>query len=310
MNSKASDQFLRSNPWDRFWFQPRSPRSVAWTNALLYLITLLYFADCLLDCTTWFANARPFSGANSANFLRSAGLEAEATWVLSPLFWLERYLGSPGWLFQSYLVVAILACVGSAFGVLGRMGGWITWLLFVGWANRVLFLGGLAEPLLSLGLLGAAVSGPVNAINLFSADGRDSLKSSKSWTYGLASRLHAIHVTLFLICVVISMCGHDVWLHGAGASAFASPSANRLVDISSALEVDVIDRAVSYSLVLLPPVGLLCAAIGFKRWGMRLLLTWAVMVAVLGSMFLFAATCAAMAMTIGYEDSDSEPVCQ
>ncbi len=286
--------------WDRFWFQPAPIRPIARVRGVLCLLAAAYFVSAAADAEFWYAKDRTFSPDNTARFWQIAGLEAEASWSVSPLFLTDRV-----WIYHAYLVVGIVVALTVLSGRGGRAAAWFLWLLFVGWANRAMILSGLAETMISLGLFAAAIAPPAP---LWCKD-----QEQRHWTAQLATRLIAVQVTLIGALTFVTMLGDRIWFSGVGAYALAAPAEDRTINWMAAdswLQSPMIHESLTHLLVIALPLGLVLAwrtspnrtsardLSKTNHVGQAIVLAWCLVVALLGSMWLYMAAFAAMTLAI------------
>jgi hypothetical protein len=278
---------------------------MATIRGLLCVVAAAYFATCWGDAAFWYTGGGPLSAERVATFLRTAGLEEAAEWFVSPLF-----LFKSAWLYHLYLAVAIGVAILVACGRGGRLAPWTLWLLFVGWANRAMILAGLTESLLSLGLLAAAIAPPGSLWAFWSKQQRC---AALHWTAGFSQRLLATQVSVVLIATVTTMLGGRVWFNGLGAYALAAPSPDRAIDWTNTILLHpLVHESLTHLMVAALPIGLFLSWIGrTHRLGKTILLLWCLIVALLGSHWLYAMTIAIMVTAIdpirgtGHEPADS-----
>ncbi len=277
--------------WDRFWFTPGSTERMATIRGLLCVVAAAYFATCWADAAFWYTDGGPLSAERVATFLRTAGLEETASWLVSPLF-----LFKSAWLYQLYLAVSIGVAGLVACGRGGRLAPWVLWLLLVGWSNRAMILAGLTESLLSLGLFAAAIAPPGSLWASWSKRQRFALH----WTAGFSQRLLATQVSVVLIATVTTMLGGRVWFNGLGAYALAAPSPDRTIDWTNTILLHpMVHESLTHLMVASLPIGLLLSWIKqAHRLGKTILLLWCLIVALLGSHWLYAMTIAIMVTAI------------
>ncbi|MCG8649384.1 MAG: hypothetical protein MI861_06110 [Pirellulales bacterium] len=296
MKSSETEQV---NRWDRFWFQPQSLRSFAPLRGGLCLIALLYFLSAWSDATDWYAGSGTFSPQNTARIWQAAGSEGQVEFSLSPLF-----LTNAGWAYQAYLGLGILAAIAVMLGRGGRIAPWLLWGLLVGWANRAMTLAGLTETLLSLALFAAAIAPPASCWNL--AKHAD----QTHWSTRLAHRLLAVQITVVGLATLATMLAGQVWFNGLGAYALAAPSSDRTIDwtdtnttIGAWFDRPTIYETVTHLMVVALPLGLWLAWRPATRgYGRAMLWCWCGTIALLGSLWLYAATFAVMVAAIGSAD--------
>ncbi len=291
MSSSKNDPVSAWAAWDRFWFAPRSTDRMAMIRGLLCLVAAAYFATCWADAAFWYGGGGPFSAERVATFLRTAGLEGAAAWIVSPLF-----LFKSAWLYHLYLAVSIGVAGLVACGRGGRLAPWALWLLLVGWANRAMILAGLTESLLSLGLFASAIAPPGSLWAIRSKPPR----STSQWTAGFSQRLLATQVSVVLIATAATMLAGRVWFNGLGAYALAAPSPDRTIDWTNTILLHpLVHESLTHLMIVSLPIGLLmCWIERTNRLGKTILLLWCLIVALLGSLWLYAATMAVMVMAI------------
>jgi hypothetical protein len=248
----------------------------------------------MLDASVWYSEAGAFSQANVANFFNTAQLHSETRWILSPLFLIESVIGSSSVLHYGYLIVGIALCIASMAGRGGRWVNWALWIVFAGWANRILFLSGPTEILLSLSLFAIAIAPPAAAWGRKQTSGEEN--DERHWSAGLASRLLAVQITLFGLLTFATMMAQDAWWNGYAAYAMNAPTEDRTIDLTGFLSPTIVHEVLTHFLALALPIGLWLA---WKKRssenrlagiGIVLLVTWCVLIALLGSHWLYAAT--------------------
>lgn len=283
--------------WDRFWFAESDGRQVSQVRCLLALITAVYFFSCWTDAAFWYTNDGPLSAVRLSTFLETADLESEASWIVSPLF-----LAKSLWIYHAYLVVCAVTAGVVAFGRGGRIAPWLLWLLFVGWANRTMFAGGLAETLISLGLFAAAIAPPRILFGSNSLGQED----MRCWTANFAERLIGVQISLFGLATFLTMLGGRIWFNGLGAYALAAPVQDRSIDwTNSWLGLTFVHETLTHLLLFALPVGFwLTWRQSTHRIGQTILLTWCLAIALLGSHWLYAAVFATMVLAIRSNSDD------
>tara|TARA_R110002049_G_scaffold72490_2_gene187207 strand:+ start:240219 stop:241127 length:909 start_codon:yes stop_codon:yes gene_type:complete len=284
--------------WDRFWFDPVTPVCVGRVRLMLVCLTIAYFASAWPDVDRWYSEGAVLSPDSAASFLRAAGLESQAKWVVSPLF-----LVTSGWVYRAYLALGIVVGVVVMTGRGGRACGFLFWALLVGWANRSMMLSSLSETLLSLGLFAAAIAVPCSAKSVlsFGTGARD--LTPRHWTNGLATKLLMAQTTVFGFATFATMLAGTVWWNGLGAYALAAPVEDRSIDWSQGLLTNsVVHDVLTTALVLAMPLGLAIVWLrGRSGLGIAVLCGWSLAIALLGSHWLYASTFAAM--TFAFRDA-------
>lgn len=291
------DAVQPSSSWHQFWFASASSDLATAVRATFCLLAAFYFVSSLSDASAWLAIDSPLASSRIANFLKLAGLESEGNLIVSPLFLIDA-----GWLYQAWLLIGIVVSVLALVGKGGRVTVAVLWLMVVMWANRIMFLSGLSETLLSLGLFASMFAVPRSVVSLMKQGDAPDFASS-SWADAFASRLWGIQVSAVLIATVMAMLASPVWFNGLGAYALAAPAMDRVFDltgIDSPLVITPVHELLTHAIIFLPVVGLVMGwFVGSGKIGRALLWIWCIVVAVLGSHFLYAGCLAAMIAAIG-----------
>lgn len=291
--------------WDRFWFSAGCVDQSARIRLLLCVTAATYFLGSFSDVNFWYHNGGPLGGDRVAVFLEVGSLEGAAKWILSPLFLTNSLAVTYG-----YLVVGIGLAIFVGVGRSPRSEqpsrwsfGWAFafWLVFVGWANRTMFVGGLAETLLSLALFASALSGLARPALLERRDPSESgLCRRQHWTAGFSQRLMAVQITIVGVATFVTMLAGRVWHNGIGAYALAAPAEDRTIDWTNTMLVNpLIHETLSHAILVAIPIGLVLAwKPSTNQMGKCVLITWCIAIAVLGSHWLYAATFAIMVLAI------------
>jgi hypothetical protein len=268
---------------------------VAQVRGLLCLITAIYFASSWSDAPFWYSDGGPLSPTRVSTFLQTGGLEDAARWIVSPLF-----LTGSAWIYRLYLVIGVAACAIVAAGRGGKAACWLLWLLLVGWANRAMILSGLTETLLSLGLFAAAIAPPAPSWQR-TPSANDENDEFVDWRAGFSQRLMAVQITLIGLATFVTMLGGRVWFNGIGAYALAAPLEDRSIDWTTrAWFVNpMVHELLTHAMVIALPLGFALAWLHrTNRIGQSILIGWCIVVALLGSHWLYASAVATMVMAI------------
>ena len=311
MNSHRADKVERTGrglrPLEsltRWWWQPVRWSELRTVRGGLSLLTAAYFLDALSDLGVWFGEGGLHSASRVDQFLRSAGLEQEAAASVSPLFWVDSY--------GMYVLFVLLAIVFSLTVTAVDWGGarfsrfvsrpgvrrglvilpWVIWLCIVAWANRLLWLSGLTETLLSWTWFAVAIAGssgcevrpvPGEPIEVDNAP-------RSSATAGFGMRLLALQGSLLVFITWVSMLTAPVWWNGTGAVALSAATDHRTVNWLPLLAPVWMHESVTHALIVAMPLGLWMAwrpAAAARRVGIGVLTVWAVVVALLGSHWVY-----------------------
>ncbi|TWU02799.1 hypothetical protein [Stieleria varia] len=298
---------IESDAWMRFWFAPQSDSRLTLARTALCVVAAAYFVSSMTDLSYWFVDGRPAAAGNLAMFVRASGLDAETRWMLSPLYLIDALIGCKAWVYYTYLLAGVALSGVVIFGKGGRVAQWILWGVLVGWANRIVMLSGLVETLLSLGLFATAIGPPTSIVGLLSVGasrsgdpGSDPPQQPADWTVGFATRLLAVQFTLIAVLTTATMLASNIWWNGIGAYALAAPVQDRYLQITGGwFEREFVYEACTHVLVCLLPLG-----VALAWWRERYYLgkifigVWCLMVAFLGSHWLYAAAMFSMALAI------------
>lgn len=281
--------------WDRFWFAPGPTQAAARVRAGLCLVAALYFVSAWADAGFWLTGNAPMAGDRPGEFLLAADLESDARWTISPLFLLDQWVGSSTVVYYGYLMIAIGLCLVVGIGKGGLVAPWVLWLMFAGWANRLLLLAGVTETLLSAGLFAAATAPPASPLE----------SDDKHWRAGFSLKLLAVQATLLGVCTIATMLSASVWWNGLGSYALLAPVEDRTLGLggteASTFTSPLVYESLTHLLVVLLPLGLLLSWLRPRQWaGLGLVFAWCVAIAVLGSHWLYGLTLASTALAIRY----------
>lgn len=308
-----------SSDWTEFWFRPTPIQSLRRVRQALCAVTAVYFAAAIGDVPTWLTGDGPATSSRLADFFRAAELTTDARWMLSPLYaWDALFAGSSlaesTTVYRTYLLLGIALAVGVACAdqiaakmrsalvsrlLEGSVPVVLLWIWFIGWANRIVLLAGIVEPLLSISLAALAIA-PIG----LAGDG-----CSISWRTRLATRLLAVQATLIAVATTATMIASPTWWNGTGAYAVVAPVEDRFFDVrESFFENAWIYESASLLLVVLLPLGVF---LGWRpttrRSGIVLIAVWAILVALLSANVLYAATLGIIATTLGKGDISHAP---
>ncbi len=271
--------------WDRFWFRPAAVQPIARLRGALCLVTLCYFLTSFGDVSTWYGTEGLVSQDQIVRLRVYDDLANHFRSRFSPLFLTDNL-----WLYQAWLAMGSVLCFVVATGRGTRWAATATWLAVVGWANRSLWLAGVAETLLSLSWLAMVVAPPASCWTA---------TDEKHWTAGLARRLLAFQATIVASTVCLTMLAGRVWWNGLGAYALVAPLQDRWIDLSIWLAPQIIHELLTHVLVWTLPVGVTFAwRVDTQRIGRVILIVWCVTIALLTSQFLDGASLLVMMLSI------------
>ncbi|MEO1526252.1 MAG: hypothetical protein AAFX06_12505 [Planctomycetota bacterium] len=301
------------NPWTRFWFTPAPVEALAWVRGGLCIVTALYFVSVFSDVAFWYAQDAPASTTNLSEFFRTAELTSDARWMVSPLYWFDALTRGSSWsesvaVYRAYLVIGIILSVVAAIAgpISKRSNGWVAWCLggslptlllwiwFVGWANRVVLLAGICEPILSVSLAALAIAPAMSA--------------TPSWRVTLAKRLLEIQTTLFAFVTTALMLFGNVWWNGTGAYALAAPEEDRFLSVAGTFfENPVIyEGTTAFLLIGLPLAVWLVRRESLRALGLGVWWVWCATVALLSAEMIYAATLGVLILSVEKRSHTSE----
>ncbi|MEM6978835.1 MAG: hypothetical protein AAF539_04140 [Planctomycetota bacterium] len=279
---------VNSNIPANWWFKPLPDSAIKGVRIGTALTAAIYFADAWQDVDFWFGPQSPHASQTLANFLQLSGLNEAVSGYASPLFWTESV-----WIFRGTLLLGFVLATAMALGLGGRFVRFSLWLVFLAYANRLLWLSGLAETSLSLSLA---------ALTFAPSRPSDGPRGS-AWT-GFSLRLVAAQTTVLIGGTWLAMLSQTVWWDGTGAIALAAPTSNRTFDLIGLLTSPIWHELISLALVSIPPVGLLLSwrpQPTFRiDWPIISLWTWCGLVALLGSYWIHSVVLAIGVMAIAH----------
>ena len=303
-----------SNGWTRFWFEPAQASELNWVRIGLCLVATVYFASAWSDVPLWFAKDRAASTTNLGIFFRTAELNSDARWMFSPLFLFDSVTQGTAWS-ESALVYRAYLAIGIALGLVAATGGGLArrlprgllanllggslpvlllWVWLVGWANRIVLIAGICEPVLSVSLAALAIAPAVT--------------SEPSWRVGLAKRLIAVQTTLIVLVTLASMLFGNVWWNGTGAYALVAPAEDRFVSVAGTFFEDAAAfEATTFVLILALPIALwLLRRESFRGTGVAVWWMWCAIVALLSAEMLYSVTLSVLVLSINKKSHTSE----
>ena len=289
----------------QWWWRPVNGRSFCRIRGVLSLLTAGYFLEAFSDLPIWFGETGLHSSARVGQFLRSAGLEQEAAASISPLFLVDSY-----GIYYLYVVLAATVCLviaGIDLFPKFRLAAadrpavqrvmpalpWAIWLLVIAWANRLMWLSGVPDTLLSWSWFAVAIAGSRGSRMSTVDHGATEVAndySGCSAMVGFGTRLLALQGSVLLLVTCISMLAAATWWNGTGAIALSTPAENRTVYLMPFLQPVWAHEWLTHAIVVAVPLGLFLAwrtTRTSRRVGVGILIAWAVVVALLGSHWLY-----------------------
>lgn len=249
-------------------------RRLRWVRAGLMGIAAAYLGSCFFDAGLWFGADGWINNSRVSRFLEAAELQSEARWYLSPLWWTDSLVAT-----YALLAAGVALSIAVAAQRVPTSLTWLVWFVTVAVANRYMMLASVAEAWLSMSLFGMAIA---------------STTKTNSWWTGFGVTWMKIQFTALGIATALSMWSEETWRVGTGAIAMTQPASQRIIDwTESPLTSTLLHDGVSLYLIAAIPTGLWMLWTGRKRFGGIALVVWAILVALLGSHFLYAAVFAA-----------------
>lgn len=186
--------------WNQYWFAPRPPACMTVPRIAICLVSAVWFASFWSSAPAWLSADGLLQTRLSAQMLIADQTPAWQTW--SPL-WLVQ---SAAWL-QTWLAVGVALSLLAASGFGGRLTLAILCLWAITWANRLVALSGLVEPML-IASLGYLIVDPGVPLTVHSRT------TDSRWSAGLALRLLQTHWWLLVAAGLLSQLGGLVWWRG------------------------------------------------------------------------------------------------
>ena len=257
-----------------WWFQPFSDSRIRSIRGLLALACGFYFIEAMTDVSVWFGDGGWLRTDHVASFLRLADLESDSRGSISLL-----YLTDQLWVYCLHLIVGGILSLLWVLPFAQKYQSWVGWLLWLCvamWANRLLWLAGWPDKLLSMSLSMVVLAG---------TKPRSSLEA-------FAIRLLACQTTCVLVMTTATMIAWDVWWDGTGSVALAANTSNRIIDLTDWLTISPwFYELLTHALVLAPVSGVILLwsprdSKGLHRLGAGLLFGWCTVVALLGNHWL------------------------
>lgn len=308
--------------WSRFWFSPIPTANLKQVRLLLCMVVVCYFVSAWSDVEVWFSAGAPASSTNLSTFFRTAELTSDARWMISPLYiWDALFagssLGESATVYRLYLLIGIGLAIWVAVAdrtaprklpkplASLRYSSWpgvILWVWFVGWANRIVLLAGIVEPVLSVSLAALAIAPLTGTVT--GKNGGD--PNRLSWRTNLSRRLLSVQLTLIAMLSTATMLSSPTWWNGTGAYAMIAPVENRWFDVRGTFfQSPWCYESLSILMVALLPLGIILA---WRRTthatGIVMIWAWCFLAGLLTANPLYAATLAIVATTLGDSGSD------
>ena len=208
--------------WNRFWFEPSHPASVAALRIVAGLATLYYLLSAIPDLIT-------FLGADgllpNATILRALQQDADiSNYRVSILYYFDDPVML--WAFHIFSIAAALAFTAGLFS---RVTNVVTLIVVLSWVHRLPLFTWQFEPILTMLLLYLCFA-PTGAC--YSIDRRWKGPPTPSWTATIAVRLIQVHVCMLYVMFALSKLASPVWWLGGGAYLLAAQSEARVVDFT------------------------------------------------------------------------------
>lgn len=190
--------------WDRFWFTPRPPHTLA-------VIRILAGAMLFYTHWVWSLDWMAFAGPKAWIPTELSRQAASGTWVWSHLW----YLHSPTWLWAAH-IGALVVFAGLTLGIATRMTAILAWLLAVSYCHRLngaLF--GLDQINVTMAFcLAIGSSGSVYSIDAWWARRRGKSVATANTSTNIAIRLLQLHLCIIYLFGGIGKLRGETWWIG------------------------------------------------------------------------------------------------
>jgi hypothetical protein len=209
--------------WDKFWFTAADPKPLGFVRIGWSLLTIAYLATWFVDVTTWIGSDGILATPRIAELLQSAADEQPIYLRISPLYWMQSET-----LLYAYLSLGIALAVIAATGLFGRISSLCMWLFVISIVHRAPMLGGLCEPILTMGwgYLTIHSGKEQKPFRLGLSDSTPSLAAN------IALHLMQIHLYAWIMLSLASQLGGLVWWQGEAVWWLASESRSPALSLS------------------------------------------------------------------------------
>jgi len=215
--------------WNRFWFQPSDPSTLALLRILLGLSVLAYVYSHTADLVVWFA-ADGLLPRETVQQLSGAS----ATGQPIVFRWSYLYLSdAPSFLWIAHLA-GLLVAAALTVGWYTRISCVASLVVVLSYVHRAPMITGLTEPLLTMMLLYLCFA-PCGACYSLDAWRRRSLKdhglrATEGWTSATVSiRLMQVHLSAFYLMMGFSKLAGTTWWSGEAVWWLGARTESRLL---------------------------------------------------------------------------------
>ena len=195
----------RGDIWERFWFAPSTAEILILQRVGFAALATVFYASYSGDAPLWFAEDGRLATERLGRVVATSGTAHSATWHASPLYWVDSATG-----LRWYLAGGLATAAALAFGLCGRLGALIAWIVYLGLANRGWLVSGPGEIPLAIGMGALVIAGGMPRW--------PGSRGGARWTYGLATRLMQVHVAALLVAITAAIILDPELLGAAGVA--------------------------------------------------------------------------------------------
>ncbi len=221
--------------WNRFWFAPANPLPVCVLRIFVGMLAAAHFLELGQGLNVWYASdgVVPPAAVRRLLDLTSSGVE-------------YRYSYLDGLPVSSALVVihvlAILASLAFALGLLTRISGLLTLAALLAYIHRLPQIAGHVEPVLSFLIFYLCIAPSGARLSLdWRLFGSSKSKATLAWIVGssdapevanVALRLTQVHLAMFYAMMGLTKLYGDAWWEGSAVWILLAQTQSRPVDLT------------------------------------------------------------------------------
>jgi hypothetical protein len=217
--------------WNRFWFTPADPLSCAVLRIAVGLLAALHFLDLAGGLSWWYAS----DGLLPPETVRSVLELASETGASYRTTYLNGF--AAGWELWVLHVLAIVAALAFAAGLVTRISGVITLVALLSYVHRSPLVAGHVEPVLSflLAYLILAPSGARLSIDRWLANRKPERLAKldqPSIAANIGLRLIQVHLAMFYVMMGLTKLYGDAWWDGNAVWILLAQTESRPLDLT------------------------------------------------------------------------------
>ena len=214
--------------WNRFWFRPSDPSTLALIRILVGLCALAYVYSHTADLVVWFAanGVLPIETVRQLTGASAADQPTVYRWSYFYLF------DAPSLLWTAHFC-GLLAAAALTVGCCTRISSIVSLVVVLSYVHRAPMITGLSEPVLTMLLLYLCFA-PCGACYSLDAwrrrDGRDhALRVAEGWAFvTLSIRLMQVHLSAFYLMMGLTKLAGTTWWSGEAVWWLAARTESRL----------------------------------------------------------------------------------